>query len=95
MIASYPKLTADEAAERIPDGALVAFSGFTPAGAAKAVPLALAQRDRRLHEAGASFQIRVLSGASTGKSLEAALPEASAFATPLGAVPVAADPVRS
>lgn len=79
MIGFYPRLTADEAAELIPHGALVAFSGFTPAGAAKAVPLALAQRARRLHEAGAPFQIRVLSGASTGKSLDDALAEADAI----------------
>lgn len=79
MIGPYPRLTAEEAAELIPHGALVAFSGFTPAGAAKAVPLALAQRARRLHEAGAPFQIRVLSGASTGKSLDDALAEAEAI----------------
>jgi acyl-CoA hydrolase len=79
VICPYPRLTAEEAAELIPHGALVAFSGFTPAGAAKAVPLALAQRARRLHEAGAPFQIRVLSGASTGKSLDDALAEAEAI----------------
>ena len=32
----FPRMSADEAAELIHDGDLVAFSGFTPAGAAKA-----------------------------------------------------------
>ena len=34
----FPNLTAEEAAELIPHGATVAFSGFTAAGAAKDVP---------------------------------------------------------
>lgn len=75
----YPTLTAEEAAEQIPNGALVAFSGFTPAGAAKAVPRALASQARRLHEAGQPFQVRVLTGASTGASLDDALAEADAI----------------
>jgi succinate CoA transferase len=57
---------------------MVAFSGFTPAGAAKAVPRALAGRARRLHRAGQPFQVRVLTGASTGISLDDALAEADA-----------------
>jgi succinate CoA transferase len=74
----FAKLTAEEAAELIPHGAMVAFSGFTPAGAAKAVPLALADRARRLHAAGRPFQLRVLTGASTGPSIDDALAEADA-----------------
>jgi succinate CoA transferase len=75
----FPTLTAEEAAELIPHGATVAFSGFTPAGAAKEVPRALAARARRLHEAGQPFQIRVLTGASTGASLDDALAEVEAI----------------
>jgi succinate CoA transferase len=75
----FPTLTADEAAERIPHGAMVAFSGFTAAGAAKAVPRALADRARRLHDAGQPFQVRVLTGASTGASVDDALAEADAM----------------
>lgn len=75
----FPKLTEEEAAELIPHGATVAFSGFTPAGAAKAIPKALAARARRLHDCGQSFQIRVLTGASTGASLDDALAEADAI----------------
>jgi succinate CoA transferase len=75
----FPTLTDEEAAERIPHGATVAFSGFTAAGAAKDVPRALAARARRLHEAGQPFQIRVLTGASTGPSLDDALAAAEAI----------------
>ena len=76
---SYPELTADEAAALIPHDALVGFSGFTPAGAAKAVPRALAVRAKALHEAGKEFQIRLMSGASTGKSLDQTLANAEAI----------------
>jgi succinate CoA transferase len=76
---SFPRLTAEEAAEVIPSGAMVAFSGFTAAGAAKAVPRALAGRARRLHASGQPFQVRVLTGASTGASLDDALAEAEAI----------------
>jgi succinate CoA transferase len=58
---------------------MVAFSGFTPAGAAKAVPRALARRAQRFHRAGRPFQVRVLSGASTGRSIDDALAEADAI----------------
>ncbi|MEQ8786155.1 MAG: succinate CoA transferase [Pirellulaceae bacterium] len=78
-MSAYPRLTADEAAEFIEHGQLVAFSGFTPAGAAKAVPRALAERAQQLHILGRPFQIRVLTGASTGRSLDDALAEAEAI----------------
>jgi len=74
-----PRLTPEEAAAFIPDGALVAFSGFTAAGAAKAVPRALAHRARALHNAARPFQVRVLTGASAGDSIDDALAEAEAI----------------
>lgn len=76
---AFPLLCADEVAETVPHGALVAFSGFTPAGAAKAVPRALARRARELHRAGRPFKLRVLTGASTGPSIDDALAEAEAI----------------
>jgi succinate CoA transferase len=76
---SFPTRTAEEAAELIPHGSTVAFSGFTAAGAAKAVPRALAGRAKQLHDAGQPFQIRVLTGASTGASLDDALANADAI----------------
>lgn len=76
---AFPRLTPDEAAAMIPDGAFVGFSGFTPAGAAKAVPRALAARARDLHAKGHPFRIRVLTGASAGGAIDEALAEAEAI----------------
>lgn len=73
-----PVVTAEEAAEMIQHGQTVAFSGFTPAGAAKAVPKALAKKAKQMHDRGEPFQIRVLTGASTGK-LDDILAEANAI----------------
>lgn len=84
MSLPFPILAAEEAAELIQNGQNIGFSGFTAAGAAKAVPLALAQKARREHAAGKPFKVGVLTGASTGKSLDGALAEAEAisFRTP-------------
>lgn len=83
-IATFPVLTAEEASAMIRHGETVGFSGFTPAGAPKAIPLALAEVARAEHEAGREFQIAVLTGASTGPSLDGALAKAGAirFRTP-------------
>ena len=48
------------------NGQTVGFSGFTPAGAAKAIPAALAKRAEKTHAAGEEFKIGLLTGASTG-----------------------------
>lgn len=75
----YAQLTADEAAEFISHDMLVATSGFTPAAAVKAVPRAIAAKAKRLHEAGKPYAIRLLTGASTGRSLDDALADANAL----------------
>jgi len=84
-----PRLTAAEAASLISDGETIGFSGFTPAGAPKAVPLALAERAKKLHEEGKPFKVGVVTGASTGKSLDGALASAEAisFRTPYQSSP--------
>ncbi|MDB6058945.1 MAG: Acetyl-CoA hydrolase [Verrucomicrobiales bacterium] len=81
---SFPKLSAAEVAKNIKNGQTVAFSGFTPAGAAKVVPKAIAERAKELHAKGEEFRIGVMSGASTGRSLDGALAQAEAvlFRTP-------------
>ncbi len=78
-ISTLPKLTAAEAAAMIPNGATIGFSGFTPAGAAKATPRALAEKAKALHAKGEPFKIRVLTGASTGGALDEALAAADAI----------------
>ncbi len=77
---TLPVLSAEEAAARIPNGALVGFSGFTAAGAAKAVPRALAERAKALHAAGDPFRLRVLAGASAGEQIDQVLAEADVIA---------------
>jgi succinate CoA transferase len=80
MSLPFPELTAQEAAELVHDGQTVGFSGFTPAGAAKAIPRAIAERAKQEHAAGRPFKIGVITGASTGDSLDGALAEAKAVA---------------
>jgi len=84
MALPFAKLTPEEAAALIHHGDTVGFSGFTPAGAPKAIPLAIAARAEAEHEQGREFQIGVLTGASTGPSLDGALAKAAAisFRTP-------------
>ena len=55
MIFSFPMLTAEEAAALIEHGQTVGFSGFTPAGAPKAIPMAIADAGHR----GASGRPRI------------------------------------
>ena len=73
------RLTPEEAAALIPHNSTIGFSGFTPAGAAKAVPKALAAKARAEHDAGRSFQVAVVTGASTGDSLDGELARAEAI----------------
>ncbi|TWD55562.1 succinyl-CoA:acetate CoA-transferase [Agrobacterium vitis] len=72
----YPRLleklaTADEAAAMIEDGMTIGMSGFTRAGEAKAVPMALAARARK-HP----LKITLMTGASLGNDLDKTLVEA-------------------
>lgn len=80
----YPVLTAEEAAALIANGNTIGFGGFTAAGSPKAIPRALARRAESEHAAGRPFKLRVLTGASTGKSLdgELALADAISFRAP-------------
>jgi len=77
-------LTAEEAALLIANTETLAVSGFTAAGAPKVVPVAIAARAEAEHAAGRPFKINVISGASTGRSMDGALAKAKAigFRTP-------------
>ena len=59
-----------ECAALFEDGMTVAFSGFTPSGTPKLVPLAIA---KRVEESGETLRLNVLSGASTGPELDETL----------------------
>lgn len=80
MNMTFPILSADEAAALVKHGDTIGFSGFTPAGACKVIPKSIAARAKAEHAAGRPFQLGVITGASTGKSLDGALAEADAVA---------------
>jgi succinyl-CoA:acetate CoA-transferase len=77
--------SAAKAAEWIRDGMTVGMSGFTRAGDAKVVPLALAERAR--HE---KLKITLMTGASLGSDVDKTLTEAGVLAR---RIPFQADPV--
>lgn len=64
-------VSADEAAALIKDGMIIGMSGFTRAGEAKAVPLALAERAKR-----EPMKITLMTGASLGNDLDKTFAEA-------------------
>lgn len=64
-------MSADQAASLIKDGMTIGMSGFTRAGDAKAVPLAMARRART-----DPFKITLVTGASLGKDVDRVLTEA-------------------
>lgn len=74
----FPTLTAEEAARLIQHGQTIGFSGFTPAGAAKATPKAIAEVARQEQQKGRPFKINIITGASTGPSLDGELARANA-----------------
>ncbi len=84
MNSPYPILTAEEAATLVQHDQTIGFSGFTPAGAAKVIPTAIAEKAKAEHAAGRDFKVGVITGASTGPSLDGALAKADAikFRTP-------------
>lgn len=86
---SARRMSAPDAAALIAPGMTVAMSGFTGAGYPKAVPQALAARIAQVHAGGGAFQLRVLTGASTGPELDGALARADAIALRL---PYQSDP---
>jgi succinyl-CoA:acetate CoA-transferase len=66
-------MTADQAASLIQSGMTLGMSGFTPAGAPKAVPQALARRIEEQNAQGGNFRISLWTGASTSAELDGAL----------------------
>ena len=81
---ALPFMTADEAAKFVKNGDVVGMGGFTPAGAPKEVPTAIAHMAEALHAEGKPFKIGIYSGASTGDSCDGTLARAHAveFRTP-------------
>jgi acetyl-CoA hydrolase/succinyl-CoA:acetate CoA-transferase len=78
-------MDADTASGLIGEGMTVGISGFTKAGEAKAVPLALSERARRQ-----PFKITLMTGASLGHDIDRILVEAGLIARRM---PFQSDPV--
>ncbi|MDR2475905.1 MAG: acetyl-CoA hydrolase/transferase family protein [Bacteroidales bacterium] len=81
---SLPFTTAAEAAQFIKNGDAIGFSGFTSAGAPKAVSSELAKLAEAEHAKGNPFRVGIYTGASTSDMLDGALARANAvlFRTP-------------
>jgi len=81
---SFANLDPAEAASLIRHDMNVGFSGFTPAGSPKVVPGAVAEFAVAEHAAGRPFKIGMITGASSGPSLDGVLAKADAvkFRTP-------------
>jgi len=78
-IEGYPVISKNEVLSLIKDGDTIAFSGFSAAGAAKAVPVMLAEHARQEHGQGRRFRLRVLTGASSGDYIDNDLAQANAI----------------
>ena len=68
----------------IKHGDVLGLNAFTAAGAAKAISRAIAARAREEHASGRPFKVGMITGASTGPSLDGELAKADAvsFRTP-------------
>ena len=78
-IEGYSVISKKEVVSLIKDGDTVAFSGFSAAGAAKVVPVMLAEHARQEHSQGRRFRLRVLTGASSGDYIDNDLAQANAI----------------
>ena len=76
---SYRIISAAEAASYVKHGMNIGLSGFTPAGAPKAVTPEIARIAEAEHAAGRPYQIGIFTGASTG---DVPRPSATALPTP-------------
>ena len=81
---ALPFMSAEEAAKFVHNGDVVGMGGFTPAGAPKDVPTAIAHMAAAMHAEGKEFKIGIYTGASTGDSCDGELARAHAisFRTP-------------
>ena len=79
MIHKYEILDKDRVLPLIKNGDTVAFSGFSPAGGAKAVPRMLAEHASAEHSRGKEFRMRLLTGASAGDYIDNDLAKAAAI----------------
>ena len=72
-------MTADEAAQFIQNGMMLAVTGFTGAGYPKAMPTAIANKAKDAHAKGEKFSVGMVTGASTAPECDGVLAEAKAL----------------
>ncbi|MDL2241322.1 succinate CoA transferase [Bacteroidales bacterium OttesenSCG-928-L03] len=86
---AYKKMTAEEAAAMINNDDVLSFSGFTASGCPKVITIALATRAEEEHAKGNPFKVGLITGASTGDSIDGVLSRAHAikFRTPYQSLP--------
>ena len=75
----YTRMSAAEAAAMIKNDETIALSGFTPNGVPKAVFRELSKHAEQEHAAGRPFQVGIITGASTGQSVEGDMAAAKAI----------------
>lgn len=72
-------MSAEQAAEFVKNGMMLAITGFTGAGYPKALPTAIANKAKDLHAKGEKFSIGMVTGASTAPECDGVLAEAKAL----------------
>lgn len=72
-------MSADQAAEFVKDGMMLAITGFTGAGYPKALPTAIANKAKDAHAKGEKFSVGMVTGASTAPECDGVLAEAKAL----------------
>lgn len=72
-------MSAEQAAEFVQNGMMLAITGFTGAGYPKALPTAIANKAKELHAKGEKFSIGMVTGASTAPECDGVLAEAKAL----------------
>ena len=75
---NLPRLTAQEAANFIQNGDILAFGGFGPAGSPKSIVAAIAEKALTEHQACREFKLHLIPGSSIGDSCDGKLTRANA-----------------
>ena len=76
---AFTKMTADEAAALIPNGATIGLSGFTAPGTPKFITEALGRKAEKEHQEGREFRINLFTGASTSDHVDGILARCNAI----------------
>ena len=76
---AFDKITPEEAASIIENGATLGLSGFTAPGTPKGVTEGVAAKAKKEHEAGREYKVNIFTGASTNRHVDTILSEYNAI----------------